>query len=82
LEAEPRTLEEVEKIRIKSLCRDLERIWAIEEIKIRQRSRDRTILEGDRNSAYFHAVANYRHRKKEYNISWGLGGWSRKPETF
>jgi hypothetical protein len=37
----------------------------MEEIKEKQRSRDRNIREGDRNNAYFQAMANQRNRKKE-----------------
>lgn len=53
---------------------ELEKLWALEEIKMRQRSRDRNILEGDRNTAYFQAIANQRARKKYISSLMGPNG--------
>jgi hypothetical protein len=74
LEAENRELEVKEKERMKSLARELEKNWSLEEIKVRQRSKDRNILEGDRNTSYFHAIANQRHRKKKIKCIRGPSG--------
>jgi hypothetical protein len=74
LEVEGRALDEEGKRRMKNLARELEKIWALEEIKISQRSRDRQILEGDRNTAYFHAIATQRFRKKRIECLRGPNG--------
>jgi hypothetical protein len=60
-------LTSLELKRLKEVTDELGKIWALDEIKIRQRSRDRNILEGDRNTAYFQAIANQRSRKKSVN---------------
>jgi hypothetical protein len=61
--AESRDLSRLEKERVREVSSRLEIILDIEEIKARQHSRVRNMKEGDRNTKYFHAVANQRKRK-------------------
>jgi hypothetical protein len=54
-----------EKERMETIVGSLEPIWRMEEVKVRQRSRDRDrYQEGDQNTTYFQAVPNQRNRKE------------------
>jgi hypothetical protein len=74
VEVESRTLDCEEIARMKHLARELEKIWALDEIRACKRSRDRNILEGDKNTTYFHVVANQRSRKKRIDSLLGPNG--------
>jgi hypothetical protein len=57
-----------------SIKREMDNILIQEETKAWQRSRDRNILEGDRNTSYFHMVASQRRRKKSLSVLDGPSG--------
>jgi DNA-binding Xre family transcriptional regulator len=72
--AESRGLSSQELQRLKEVTDELGKIWELEEIKARQRSRERDIVEGDINTAYFQAIANQRSRKKRVSCLMGPNG--------
>jgi hypothetical protein len=61
--AESRDLSKQEWDSLRCVSDKLEKILDIEEVKARQRSIHRNVKEVDRNTKYFHAVANQRKRK-------------------
>ena len=55
--------------RLGNFKKELEDIWKKEETALWQRSRDHRITDGDKNNAYFHAMANHSIEKTIY-LSW------------
>jgi hypothetical protein len=74
IKSESQILSAEETSRFNFILNDLKSFWIMEETKAKQRSREKFILEGDRNTAYFHAVANQRRRKKMIQVLDGPDG--------
>ena len=72
--AESSVLSDEEKTRMDAIKFELTGLLRQEEIKAWQRSRDRFIKEGDRNTSYFHAIASQRRRKKQIAVLDGPDG--------
>jgi hypothetical protein len=72
--SEENPLSNLEIERMETIKNQINEIWQQEETKAWQRSRDRHILEGDKNTSYFHALANQRRRKKHLAILDGPNG--------
>lgn len=72
--AESQILYGADRERMDSILRELSGIWRKDEIKAIHRSGDRDIMEGGRNTMYFHVVDNQRRRMKLINVLDDLDG--------
>lgn len=68
--------------RMNVIMMDLNKIWAMEETKARQRSRDRAVKEGDRNTRFFQVVANQRRRETMIQSMVGPDGTATSTEEI
>ncbi|CAN0926052.1 hypothetical protein LINGRAHAP2_LOCUS35105 [Linum grandiflorum] len=60
-------LEEDERVSRCLLKCNLDKLWKMEEISWKQKFRDSWLKAGDRNTRYFHRLANYNRRKNTLN---------------
>lgn len=76
---EGRSLEEEEKVRKTDMSRELEKTLLSEEIIWRQKSRALWLKEGDKNTKFFHRLANSRHKFNQVDSLSINGEVSRNP---
>jgi hypothetical protein len=74
IKAELEEMSTEEHARPKYIYREMSNLWLREEIKAKERSRDRDIKEGDRNTNYFHTIGNQKRRKMLVHSLDGLDG--------
>jgi hypothetical protein len=49
---------------------ELEQVWRVDEIRARQRARDRDVKEGDKNTTYFFLLWLTRGKGKNVSLAW------------
>ena len=81
-EEENRSLSAEEKIRKEIVCADLEKMILMEEISLRQKSRVLWLKEGDKNSKFFHRIANSNRNRNSIGQLYVDGAVSTNQEAI
>jgi hypothetical protein len=82
ISSKSRTLSDKERDSMKFLSKELNKIWGMEETKAMQRAMEREIKGEDRNTSYFHVVANQRRRKTTIHSLDGPEGTTESTEEI
>ncbi|CAN1799352.1 hypothetical protein LINPERHAP1_LOCUS22080 [Linum perenne] len=63
-------LSEEDRVRRITIKCQLDRLWKFEEISWRQKAREAWIREGDRNTKFYHRIANFNRRRNQLDSMW------------